>query len=74
MSGANDDTVILMKIVVDDGLDCPPMVQEALELVEQLWPASVGDYVTMDWDTWNKVRRTLLAVPELWLEAQHGAR
>jgi hypothetical protein len=40
------------------------LVAEALDLVNELWPVD-GDYKTLTPDTWRRLRRVLLSVPNL---------
>lgn len=40
------------------------LVAEALDLVNELWPVD-GHYKTLTPDTWRRLRRVLLSVPNL---------
>jgi hypothetical protein len=46
------------------------VLREALELVGELWPQPSSASVTMETHTWLKLRRTLLAVPDLVIDAE----
>lgn len=46
------------------------VLREALELVEELWPKPASATVVLETHTWLKLRRTLLAVPDLVADAE----
>lgn len=45
------------------------LVDDALELASDLWPRPRNATVTLETHQWLKLRRLLLAVPALWVEA-----
>lgn len=75
---SNEDTLIMWK-VTDNGQFEPELqlpvhldssyLHDALELVSDLWPRKRGETVTLEPHQWLKLRRVLLAVPDLWMEA-----
>ena len=46
------------------------VLREALELVGELWPQPASASVIIETHTWLKLRRTLLAVPDLVIDAE----
>ena len=46
------------------------VLREALELVGELWPQPASASVVIETHTWLKLRRTLLAVPDLVIDAE----
>lgn len=46
------------------------VLREALELVEELWPKPATASIVLETHTWLKLRRTLLAVPDLVADAE----
>jgi hypothetical protein len=46
------------------------VLREALELVAELWPKPASATVVLETHTWLKLRRTLLAVPDLVADAE----
>jgi len=46
------------------------VLREALELVGELWPQPASATVVLETHTWLKLRRTLLAVPDLVIDAE----
>ena len=56
--------------LLDAESDRHRVLREALELVAELWPQPSSASVTMETHTWLKLRRTLLAVPDLVIDAE----
>jgi hypothetical protein len=64
--GTDDETVEMTK--VSDGppkLDGLALIRDALDLVVELWPQPGYASVTLETHQWVKLRRVLLAIPEL---------
>lgn len=60
-----EDMLVASEMAADNRL---ALVQEALDLVVKLWP-SQGE-VRMSEETWDRLRRVLLAIPELVTEVE----
>lgn len=77
MRGAEDDTVVFMKIVEPMTVEepnYPPIVKDALDLVVDLWPTTDKPTTLEAGPQWDKLRAILLAVPDLWMETRYVNR
>lgn len=46
------------------------VVCDGLDLVQQLWPTPSHATVTLETHEWIRLRRVLLALPDLWMEVE----
>jgi hypothetical protein len=67
MSSDNDATVVFPRIVIQPLLHerHKELVQEALDLLLELWPGYGDVGILVSDSQWRRLRRLLLAIPEL---------
>ena len=66
--GTDDETVEMAKIISDGRaleLNNLAVLRDALDLVVELWPKPGYASITLETHQWVKLRRVLLAIPEL---------